>query len=432
MEYESAEDVDMEDSDASECESESEMSEMEDLQEDAPAPQATTTVPSNLRASALSYQPIHLPHILSVLYDIWDSILHDYVDIKKDFTRKNVADLQYLCNDFCAIFRPYMYRHVNLRTPKDAITFFTTLHRRPYLAPCVLSLQFTFSLDPYGDVPAEVWRGVHPYPVPSRSDWKLFWFRFRQALPSMTNLSSLAVSFSHDDDAMLFRLIRRGRVADSLPSSLKILHLRPIPDQYYDPDKDLLDEGPWDKPAWRLHITQIPHIETLILTTPLYVVWPPSQEGLDETLAAWTAQFKHHTSSSLSKIIINFGLNEGAHIENWEAGLDEDSDEEEHDEDDDEELMPPRRVAYNLCETRFVGGSLGPQVVWVRVGKKSWKEFNIHTYSNSNRQEYLFGSEGSKWGNAWLLVDAEDVAKVWRANQDFHCRMPGLGNFYTY
>ncbi|KAJ7883085.1 hypothetical protein B0H13DRAFT_1890598 [Mycena leptocephala] len=192
------------------------------------------------------------------------------------------------------------------------------------------------------------------------------------------------------------------------------MHLKPLPEDYDLEGEDLISTFAWNSAFWRLDISLIPHIRTLILTTPSYVIWPPTTSQFKLTIAEWTAQFRHKTESQLNEIIINFAFNdEGVLVEKWaeETG---------------------KEVGDVYEDKRAVGGGYGTQIVLCPNSKKkkTWDSVTIFHSSKSNREEYFFGREGRDYMYPWLYLDEVKAAKKWRKSQSDFSGVPG--NFVHY
>ncbi|KAJ7626335.1 hypothetical protein DFH06DRAFT_1142062 [Mycena polygramma] len=311
------------------------------------------------------------------------------------------------------ILQPAMYRHVNLRSFACAISFFTTVsgntdrHRR--LAESVQTLQFSFDLDgdpdndeldsvPESDSEEELSCEEDPaaqtdtqadpdeedmdsddepvdfvdIPVPEHPLVVEFWARFQEALPKLIQLDVFSVSFDHYDPFFLRRLLTYGNLADTLPSSVDKLHLKPLPSQYTLAEEDLvLDCFAWDLTPWRLDISLIPHIRSLFVTTPSYVVWPPTKRQLKFSMDSWTAQLRRGSNSDLREIVINSGFGDNGESIDWF-----------------ERKKLKQHPEFQLLDVfdrmRTLGGGLGVQLVWRRsrlrgsIGEHIWRLVRIH------------------------------------------------------
>ncbi|KAJ7639827.1 hypothetical protein DFH06DRAFT_1335490 [Mycena polygramma] len=301
---------------------------------------------------------------------------------------KDIVKLTALSTQFNDLFRPFMYRHVNLRTLGDAACFFSTVANESHasLAVAVKTLQFSFDLDPSAAAPLAV--------PPSQSAWTDFWAKFRRALPRLLHLKTLSVSYAYDDTFFLHRLVLEGDLADCLPNSVQTLHLKPLPYDIYNVIEDPDGAGPWDDPSWRLSIALIPHISTLIVSSSLYVVWPPT---------------KKEAEADLKTIVVNCAYgNEGALLEDWE---------EEHD------FLSP------LFELKEVNGGLGMQLVATDVSTKKWEWKTLRKPSSSYREEYFFGCEGREYLVPWLHInEVQNTKKPQQSNKSLprHCKGYGV------
>ncbi|KAJ7255689.1 hypothetical protein C8J57DRAFT_1517981 [Mycena rebaudengoi] len=189
-----------------------------------------------------------------------------------------------------------LYRHVNLKSERKALIFWSTLGSRQDLADTVETLQLSFSLEETGEG---------------------FWHGLRQHLPQMTKLTNFSLSYSLGDDDCLYRLIDKGDLAHTLPSTVDTLHLKPDYEKLQEAclfHRAVLweenfpeDQGPWWSTFWRLTLSQIPSFTHLIITTPVYIIWPPTHERMQNVFHQWTAQLRCSNSahSSLCTITIN-------------------------------------------------------------------------------------------------------------------------------
>ncbi|KAJ7677917.1 hypothetical protein DFH06DRAFT_1121476 [Mycena polygramma] len=355
-------------------------------------------------------------HKHPVPFEIWEKIIKCHWDPFKA-KAKDIVKLTALSTQFNDLFRPFMYRHVNLRTLGDAACFFSTVANESHasLAVAVKTLQFSFDLDPSAAAPLAV--------PPSQSAWTDFWAKFRRALPRLLRLKTLSVSYAYDDTFFLHRLVLEGDLADYLPDSVQTLHLKPLHYDIYnvievydnnpfssifskghqDPDS----AGPWDDPSWRLSIALIPHIHTLIVSSSLYVVWPPTEKEAELCLTACTAQLRHVSRPNLKTIVVNCAYgNEGALLEDWE---------EEHD------FLSP------LFELKEVNGGVGMQLVATEVSTKKWEWKTLRKPSSSYREEYFFGWEGREYLVPWLHInEVQNAKKRQRSNKS----LPRIWNDY--
>ncbi|KAJ7017308.1 hypothetical protein C8F04DRAFT_1200694 [Mycena alexandri] len=298
----------------------------------------------------------------------------------------------------------YLYRRVvltnhNAKAPwsfEDAIRFFSTVALHSTLAYSVRTMQLTFNmmdctleeLDPLEE------NLDMPFP-PSTPLAAAFWASFQRIMPRLTRLETLNLSFDHDDRLFLRRFLVLGNLETTLPSCVKKIHLKPLgPDYHLEDDELLTDWTPWDREAWAGELARIPHIKTLLVTSPTYVVWPPTNDGLDAAIRAWTGSLS--TSSGLQEVVLNFAF--GDEGEQIRALIEEDDD------------AVPAPFYEPIAE---VGGSVGLQLLWRRVGEE-WQNVPINVASESNRAEYFFGPEGQGYNNAWLWVEDEKDAQTFR------------------
>ncbi|KAJ7161783.1 hypothetical protein C8R43DRAFT_1123501 [Mycena crocata] len=370
-------------------------------------------------------------------------IRHIYVEHvgMYELSATDLLALQRVSPLFYRIFRPYTYRYVNLRTPSDAIAFFSIVKSPRYdiLAEAVRSLQLSFNMDPetYEDPGPEIKAdlGLWAFQEMNALDWEAFWIHFREGLPKLSLLSTLSLSFSHDDDNILGRLVENGDLIHSLPSSVMKLHLKPVPEEYHHVElvrhflrflflfltrmQELAGEGPWDHPSWRSYLAQIPHIKEFFVTSPMYIVWPPTQDNLDRDIKYWTRALRRAdvaVPSSLRRIILNCGFgDEGASLETWNEAEEED------------------QVAEAYEDDKSDGHRFLCQLVWERKGKGGktvWKELDVYFPSHSLREEYLFGEVGREFLFPWIHIDLEKEAKSFRLGQKQHGSRRGNGILY--
>ncbi|KAJ7140271.1 hypothetical protein C8R43DRAFT_954989 [Mycena crocata] len=361
---------------------------------------------------------------ISVGEDIIRYIYDEHVGIY-ELSAENITNLLRVSPLFYQIFRPYTYRHVNLRRPSDAIAFFSIVATPAYvvLAAAVQSLQLSFNLDKKtyeGPGPeVQAYLGLWDFEDMTTSTWGVFWTHFRAGMPRLSFLSALSISFSHDDNNVLGRLIKenKGNLRNSLPPSVRKLHLKPVPEEYGNVDLELCGEGPWDNTLWRLHLAQIPYIEELFITSPMYIVWPPTQSVVNDDIKQWTAQLRCSnvaTSSTLQRIILNCGFgDEGGSVEEWDESV---------------EGAP---VADVFEDSKSDGHHFVCQLVWERnAGSKSWKERKVYSPSHSLREEYLFGDSGREFLLPWIHIDLAYATKEWREWQQSQSRFMGNGTVY--
>ncbi|KAJ7156479.1 hypothetical protein C8R43DRAFT_949345 [Mycena crocata] len=163
---------------------------------------------------------------ISVGEDIIQYIYNEHVSIY-ELSTKNITNFQQLLPLFYQIFRPYTYHHVNLRRPSDAIAFFSVVATLGYvvLANAVQSLQLSFNLNKKtykGPGPeVQAYLGLWDFEDMTTSTWGAFWTHFRAGMSHLSFLSALSISFSHDDNNVLGRLIKenKGNLCNSLPPS---------------------------------------------------------------------------------------------------------------------------------------------------------------------------------------------------------------------
>ncbi|KAJ6588088.1 hypothetical protein B0H19DRAFT_1057343 [Mycena capillaripes] len=259
-------------------------------------------------------------------------------------------------------------------------------------------------------IPADLLLQRHlpaPDPRPSKSALKLFWSKLQQAIPLLLNLKTLNICYSVVDAECLHRYIIEGNFSHSLPSSLGTLHLKPLPEEDGNNEGELWNVGPWDESMWRLSISLIPYIHTLIVTSPTYIIWPLTQDRLDLTLAEWTAQLCRRSPSSspstLTTIVLNCGYGDRA-----QCAVDY-----EDFSDDGQEPIPDIFEPKNILDGHLVGS----QIVWERTAPKEWGIKNLVVPSTSNREEYFFGTGGRAYLRPYFHINEVVVAQEWRSLQ---------------
>ncbi|KAJ7025911.1 hypothetical protein C8F04DRAFT_1268765 [Mycena alexandri] len=269
-------------------------------------------------------------------------------------SEQTVLKLQFVCKDFCALVRSWIYAHINLRSFEDAIRFFSTVALHSTLAYSVRTMQLTFNMM---DCTLE-----ELDPLEENLD---------MPFPPLTRLETLNLSFDHDDRLFLRRFLVLGNLETSLPSCVKKIHLKPLgPDYHLEDDTGPLGIGKHGPASLRV----FPTLKPFFVTSPTYVVWPPTNDGLDAAIRAWTGSLS--TSSGLQEVVLNFAF--GDEGEQIRALIEEDDD------------AVPAPFYEPIAE---VGGSVGLQLLWRRVGEE-WQNVPINVASESNRAEYFFGPEG--------------------------------------
>lgn len=158
--------------------------------------------------------------------------------------------------------------------------------------------------------------------------------------------------------------------------------------------------GPWTATNWCLDITLLPHIKQLIVTTPTYIVWPPTARQFDSAKNKWTAQLRRSPGVSvLQEIVIHSAFaDEGDRIRSWEE------------------------TGGELPDV-LDGRNLGADWVWRRESRKEWQMVS-HTAYFSNREEYFFGRSEGEYELGWLHIDAEAHGRGWRRSmrkEQFYC-----------
>ncbi|KAJ7218165.1 hypothetical protein C8J57DRAFT_1254837 [Mycena rebaudengoi] len=143
------------------------------------------------------------------------------------------------------------------------------------------------------------------------------------------------------------------------------------------------DQGPWCSTWWRLTLAEVPHFAHLIITTPLYVVWPPTSQQMTKIFHQWTAQLrkaKVASSSSLRTITINCAFeDEGQRTREYRKRL--------------------RGYAGTTVEPepwQLLGGdemegTVGARLEWTSVDGRVWEM--VRPGSDMNVGSYAFGWE---------------------------------------
>ncbi|KAJ6497589.1 hypothetical protein C8R45DRAFT_1211450 [Mycena sanguinolenta] len=352
--------------------------------------------------AAVQMQAASVPSTLPL--DLISKIIWEHMGIW-NLTAAQLYGLSSASRDFCVLLRPYIYRHVNLRTLPDACRYFGTVcqPQNCHLAMSAQTLQISFSTSPSTSEP---------------EGSLLFWSDLRAALSVLQNLQTLNLCYSREDGAFLDRYMEEGDIGNLLPTTVHTLHMKPLANEDASENEHSMamaqaHTGPWQSNTWRLHLSRIPHISTLIVSTPTYMFWPATRDYLEEKLLEWTAQMRRpgqNTPSVLSTIILNYGYGDG--------GLslfppdDEDDDDEEP---DDLDIFQPREV---------MDSEVGIQVLWTKSDKGTrsdtgrWKIQFIRSPSSSDRREYLFGCTRKDHLKGWLHLDEKRLGKLWRRSQE--------------
>ncbi|KAJ7032700.1 hypothetical protein C8F04DRAFT_1184663 [Mycena alexandri] len=293
------------------------------------------------------------------------------------------------------------------RTPwsfEDAIRFFSTVALA--LHPSVQRSDYAANIQ-YDGLHARRAGSLEenldmPFP-PSTPLAAAFWASFQRIMPRLTRLETLNLSFDHDDRLFLRRFLVLGNLETTLPSCVKKIHLNPwgqiitwrtmyafflgFPFSFSQTllQELLTDWTPWDREAWAGELARIPHIKTLLCHIADICCMAPTNDGLDAAIRAWTGSLS--TSSGLQEVVLNFAFG-----------------------DEGSKFELPAPFYEPIAE---VGGSVGLQLLWRRVGEE-WQNVPINVASESNRAEYFFGPEGQGYNNAWLWVEDEKDAQTFR------------------
>ncbi|KAJ7511053.1 hypothetical protein B0H11DRAFT_2214901 [Mycena galericulata] len=351
--------------------------------------------------------------------DLWHEIFHNHLRPELDLSAAALPALRSLSRTFALVVRPLMYRHVNLLSFPRAVAFFEIVAENLRLARSVRTLQFSFDMGPFNtdsdsdsdsdmeDIDNDA-NSLDSAPLRDLAVETEFWSLLNKGLPNLICLTTLSISYDHAQHDFLHHFLRMGNLAQTLPASVAKVHLKPLPAEYLLHPKDLHMEGPWNTTSWRLQISQIPNIRQLLVTTPTYIVWPPTTDQLRLTIAAWTAQLRHSTSR-LEEIVVYCGFgDESAAFGKW---LEENEGAE---------------IADEFAEENAV---VGAQMVWRPVDKE-WVSVDILKTSDSNREEYFFGSEGQEYLLPWLFIDEEMYGEDWRLSQELEKGMMGCHVVY--
>ncbi|KAK7012591.1 hypothetical protein R3P38DRAFT_2790246 [Favolaschia claudopus] len=243
-----------------------------------------------------------------------------------------------------------------------------------------------------------------------------FWRFFCTVMPTLSSLAVMSISYAHNDPLFLRRIINYGDVRNNtLPASLRTLHLKPLATDY---TRRLQLAGPyaWHDISWRLEISLLPHVETLILSTPSYVFWPPTKANLEFTLAEWTAQMRCNGTSNLKEIIINSGFGDnGAIGRTWVESR----------------MQNPGFESTDLSLLRKLDHFYGVQVVWLKGEDGNWvQKQGPPLQSISNRHEYFFGRSGWKVFAPFMTGDLELRVQQWREFRLAKPIAPGFAVMY--
>lgn len=149
--------------------------------------------------------------------------------------------------------------------------------------------------------------------------------------------------------------------------------------------------SPWDSNNWRLALCLLPHVKQFILTTPRYIIWPPTLQQFQTTLNQWTAQIRRSGNrSQLQEIVVHCASgDEGESFNTWQ-------------EDDG-------IVAYGLD-----GSHLGVNWVWAKQASGKWDFHGETSQFISDGEEYLFGPGNNEYEETWFHRDVMQRGKVYR------------------
>jgi len=304
----------------------------------------------------------------------------------------------------------FFYRNVNLLSFERAVNFLKCLDSHTHFRTYIQVLRISFDLSSL-DRPQD------------------FWCLWSTHASSMTSLRCLGICFTHTDSQPLGRFFHLGGGATCFPSSLVQLHLLPIqleyreedysdeysdedteeggsdsdreeggsdnedadddsasdgqPDDFSDQDStaadwtEKKDFGPWESPSWSITLALFPQIHFLIVTTPRYLIWPPTEDVFAAVRQRWTRSLSER--HQLSKIIIHWGY-------------------AMHDDDDrftqfNQPTTTEQQYAHILgC---IAGGRLGGMIsVWEKIEENGWSAAKSRGYRPADADLSLLDCDG--------------------------------------
>lgn len=307
--------------------------------------------------------------ILTILYlvysDLWRLLLDEYIDVW-DLPRNVISSFQSITAPAKALFQPYVYRHANLRSTHDAFLFFNILTSVPELKAVVVSLHLAF--------------------IPKGSSLYLL----KEHLPQLAALTFLSFAYSNVDADPLGTLVNDLLLRDMLPAGVHTLHLR---SSCHDPSPS----HPWLSALWGSHIASIPSsITTFILTTPEYIIWPPTTSQLESTVSEWTGALSSNGGSRLRRIFINSGFGDAGERTRaycadiyWKA-------------------MDAPDADFSLKGMAPMEGSMGTRMFWTSPECHSWvtSPYLGMEYERELRQlTEAFGFRNENWKKGWAHLN---------------------------
>ncbi|KAJ7437072.1 hypothetical protein B0H11DRAFT_1936185 [Mycena galericulata] len=316
---------------------------------------------------------------IHIYEDIWRLLFQEYIDVCQ-LPAPVIQTMQSISTGTKEVLQPYLYRHIHLRRARDVHLFFATLDLRGDLGTHLTSIHLAF--------------------IPTDSK---VWILLRTHMPGLGQLSFISFAYSgNESDPLGYILAKLGRF---LPAALQTLHLR----SSCNPE-DVMASGstPWTTKTWCGNLAQIPSpITTFILTTPDYVVWPPTTEKLNKTRDAWTFGLSSHPGTSLRRIFVNSGFVDGG--EGTQVYMQTLHDNQRHmwgpPEDNSPTTPEERNVDFCLERTYNMEGSLGTRILWESMDGHSW---TTHPFAGGFFDELplhnlaaAFGHEDGKWQKAW-------------------------------
>ncbi|KAJ7454099.1 hypothetical protein FB451DRAFT_1280218 [Mycena latifolia] len=306
---------------------------------------------------------------------------------------------------FHQVLQGFRFRHVNPRTFQEAFDLLEIFSFNQEIAKAVRTLQISVSL---GKPPEKNPFDHDPPNTPHASDdetpssttgeydfedhatqAKKFWALWQEHSPWLTRIHTLTVCFHHTDTSFLSRWIQHGQLATL--QSLSKLHLCPVWEEHTgqwrveDRHPSGRDYGPWDDEHWATSLchSDISHIELLILTTPVYPFWPPTQQAVDKLLESWLGPLP--PSSQLKKFIVHCGNDEGMRFAPYHDHLD----------------LPPGLNSGKLTYRTALPASQDtswelPTLKWKRIetSSRSWtwqEDMGSSTYCGLGEHKYFEG-----------------------------------------
>ncbi|KAJ7271677.1 hypothetical protein C8J57DRAFT_1226259 [Mycena rebaudengoi] len=324
--------------------------------------------------------------------DIWRLWSQHYDLDVWSMKRAQILALMLVSKAAYTVFQPYMYRYVNLVTRNRALCFLATLQTRQSLKGHLHFIQFTFDLRP-----------LISFDLNVKDHHTQFWDSLRNLLPCLHSLVDLAFTFMDNDGAFLERLVSQADLERTLPPSIKTLHLKRLYTQSI-PEDPFSVSGPWtlNPSGWAESLSKLSAIHTLIITTPCYIIWPPTETRLSELLLEWTS---HMGRSSLREILLNCGfIDEGYSTLLYEIERRREKEKEKVYEDELEELEQEgelEEISWALKGGEDVEGANGIRVRWVSSNGRDWKVSGDISRTGKGAS-YLFGADGDEWRTQWV------------------------------